>query len=64
MVDKCDCTSTAVRGAFESRSAVTRLYTQNIDGLDYQCDVPADKLVAVHGSIGRGAASLRIVATT
>ena len=32
---------------------LTRLYTQNIDGLDYQCDVPAEKLVAVHGSIGK-----------
>lgn len=32
---------------------LTRLYTQNIDGLDYQCNLPADKLVPVHGSIGR-----------
>ena len=30
-----------------------RLYTQNIDGLDFQCDIPADKVVPVHGSIGR-----------
>ena len=33
---------------------LTRLFTQNIDGLDFQCDsVPAEKIVAVHGSIGR-----------
>lgn len=33
---------------------LTRLFTQNIDGLDYQCDsLPADKIVPVHGSIGR-----------
>ena len=33
---------------------LTRLYTQNIDGLDYQCaGLPAEKVVAVHGSIGR-----------
>ena len=32
---------------------LTRLYTQNIDGLDYQCELPSDKIVAVHGSIGR-----------
>lgn len=33
---------------------LTRLYTQNIDGLDYQCAaLPPEKIVAVHGSIGR-----------
>ena len=32
---------------------LTRLYTQNIDGLDYQCDIPTERLVAVHGSIGK-----------
>lgn len=33
---------------------LTRLYTQNIDGLDYQCkDLPPEKIVAVHGSIGK-----------
>ena len=32
---------------------LTRLYTQNIDGLDFQCEgIPAEKIVAVHGSIG------------
>jgi NAD+-dependent protein deacetylase sirtuin 2 len=31
---------------------LTRIYTQNIDGLDYQLDdIPRDKIVAVHGSI-------------
>jgi NAD+-dependent protein deacetylase sirtuin 2 len=30
-----------------------RLYTQNIDGLDYQCDrLPRNLIVPVHGSIG------------
>lgn len=32
---------------------LTRLFTQNIDGLDYQCDVPHEKIVPVHGSLGR-----------
>lgn len=32
---------------------LTRLYTQNIDGLDFQCDaIPKDKIVAIHGTIG------------
>ena len=30
---------------------LTRLYTQNIDGLDFQV-VPRDKIVPVHGSLG------------
>ena len=32
---------------------LTRLYTQNIDGLDLQCSLPAEKVIPVHGSIGR-----------
>ena len=33
---------------------LTRLYTQNIDGLDFQCEgIPPNKIVPVHGSIGR-----------
>ena len=37
-----------------AKGKLTRLYTQNIDGLDYQCaTVPPDKIVPVHGSIGR-----------
>ena len=31
---------------------LTRLYTQNIDGLDFQTQIPNDKIVPVHGSIG------------
>jgi len=31
---------------------LTRLYTQNIDGLDYQTGLPHDHIVPVHGSIG------------
>jgi len=31
---------------------LTRLYTQNIDGLDFQTHIPRDKIVPVHGSIG------------
>eukprot|EP00292_Cryptomonas_paramecium_P034326 CAMPEP_0113717452 /NCGR_PEP_ID=MMETSP0038_2-20120614/34537_1 /TAXON_ID=2898 /ORGANISM="Cryptomonas paramecium" /LENGTH=222 /DNA_ID=CAMNT_0000645255 /DNA_START=34 /DNA_END=699 /DNA_ORIENTATION=- /assembly_acc=CAM_ASM_000170 len=33
-----------------------RLFTQNIDGLDFQCDtIPRDLICPVHGSIGRAA---------
>mmetsp|Transcript_42775 Transcript_42775/g.62428 ORF Transcript_42775/g.62428 Transcript_42775/m.62428 type:complete len:684 (-) Transcript_42775:436-2487(-) len=33
---------------------LTRLYTQNIDGLEGQCaDLPRDKVVDVHGSMGQ-----------
>ena len=35
---------------------LTRLYTQNIDGLDFQLtEIPSEKIVPVHGSIGRAA---------
>lgn len=34
---------------------LARLYTQNIDGLDYQLALPPEKVVAVHGSIGTAA---------
>lgn len=35
---------------------LTRIYTQNIDGLDQQCDkIPADRIVAVHGTLSRAA---------
>lgn len=31
---------------------LTRMYTQNIDGLEFQCkDLPHDKIIAVHGSM-------------
>ena len=36
-----------------SRGKLTRVYTQNIDGLDYQCSVPADRIVPVHGTMGK-----------
>ena len=33
---------------------LTRVYTQNIDGLHEQCEnIPREKIVAVHGTIGR-----------
>ena len=33
-----------------------RIYTQNIDGLEWQCDrIPRDKIVAVHGTLGQAA---------
>lgn len=31
---------------------LTRLYTQNIDGLDFQTGLPPDAVVPVHGSLG------------
>ena len=34
------------------KNLLTRLYTQNIDGLDYQTDLPQSKIIPVHGSIG------------
>jgi NAD+-dependent protein deacetylase sirtuin 2 len=35
---------------------LTRIYTQNIDGLDFQCEaIPLDKIVPVHGTIGEAA---------
>ena len=37
-----------------AKGTLTRLYTQNIDSLDYQCaSIPPEKIVPVHGSIGR-----------
>lgn len=31
---------------------LTRIYTQNIDGLDFQCDkIPCEKIIPVHGTI-------------
>ena len=30
-----------------------RVYTQNIDGLDRQCDIPSDKIISVHGTLSR-----------
>lgn len=37
-----------------AKGKLTRLFTQNIDGLDHQCtSIPEEKIVPVHGSIGR-----------
>ena len=38
-----------------SHNILRHLFTQNIDGIDYQSGVPADKIVTVHGTIGRAA---------
>ena len=35
------------------RGKLTRLYTQNIDGLDFQTTVPSDRIVPVHGTLGK-----------
>ena len=37
----------------DRKGMLTRLYTQNIDGLDYQLGIDPEKIVAVHGSLGR-----------
>lgn len=34
------------------KGLLRRLYTQNIDGLDFQLDLPEQKVVHVHGTIG------------
>lgn len=34
------------------KGLLQRLYTQNIDGLDFQLELPADKIVNLHGSLG------------
>jgi len=34
------------------KGLLRRLYTQNIDGLDFQTTMPTDKIVPVHGSMG------------
>ena len=36
-----------------AKGKLTRLYTQNIDGLDYQLALPPSSVVPVHGSIGQ-----------
>eukprot|EP01127_Copromyxa_protea_P003938 TRINITY_DN1369_c0_g1_i1.p1 TRINITY_DN1369_c0_g1~~TRINITY_DN1369_c0_g1_i1.p1 ORF type:complete len:325 (+),score=63.56 TRINITY_DN1369_c0_g1_i1:31-975(+) len=35
------------------KGLLVRLYTQNIDGLDYQTNIPSDFIVGVHGSLGQ-----------
>jgi len=47
--------ATATHRLFEllaKHGKLTRLFTQNIDGLDYQTSIPADLIVPVHGSLG------------
>jgi len=39
--------------ALYERGILNTLYTQNIDGLDFQTGVPEDKIVSVHGTIAR-----------
>mmetsp|Transcript_276 Transcript_276/g.296 ORF Transcript_276/g.296 Transcript_276/m.296 type:complete len:151 (+) Transcript_276:59-511(+) len=36
----------------EKKGVLSRVYTQNIDGLDYQMDIPHEKIVPCHGSLG------------
>lgn len=38
---------------FHDKGLLKRLYTQNIDGLDYQTGIPDYKVVSVHGTLGR-----------
>eukprot|EP00658_Telonema_sp_P-2_P066984 TRINITY_DN55946_c0_g1_i1.p1 TRINITY_DN55946_c0_g1~~TRINITY_DN55946_c0_g1_i1.p1 ORF type:complete len:341 (+),score=67.65 TRINITY_DN55946_c0_g1_i1:159-1181(+) len=44
-------TSQFLARCLHDRGLLRRVFTQNIDGLDYQTGVPSDKLVACHGSI-------------
>eukprot|EP01098_Paradermamoeba_levis_P008298 TRINITY_DN3446_c0_g1_i2.p1 TRINITY_DN3446_c0_g1~~TRINITY_DN3446_c0_g1_i2.p1 ORF type:complete len:302 (-),score=66.76 TRINITY_DN3446_c0_g1_i2:220-1125(-) len=37
----------------EDKGILRRLYTQNIDGLDYQTGVPDEKIIPVHGTISK-----------
>ena len=38
----------------KTQNKLTRIYTQNIDGLDYQMtEIPEDKIVSVHGCISK-----------
>eukprot|EP00967_Tisochrysis_lutea_P119796 scaffold195848_cov31-Tisochrysis_lutea.AAC.2 len=38
---------------------LSRLYTQNIDGLDFQTTIPPELIVPVHGSMGNVACEVR-----
>jgi len=35
------------------KGKLRRLYTQNIDGLDFQTDIPSEKISPVHGTMGK-----------
>jgi len=39
----------------DQKKKLHRLFTQNIDGLDFQTSIDPDKIIAVHGSVGRAA---------
>ena len=41
--------------ALADRGALRRVFTQNIDGLDFQLNLPAEMLVHPHGTIGEAA---------
>lgn len=36
----------------DNKGLLLRLFTQNIDGLDFQLDLPKEKIIPVHGTIG------------
>lgn len=35
----------------DDKGLLRRIYTQNIDGLDYHTEIPSERIVSVHGSI-------------
>lgn len=37
----------------QNKGLLKRVYTQNIDGLDYYLDLPDDKIIPVHGTISK-----------
>jgi len=37
----------------QKKGKLRRLYTQNIDGLDFQTDISKDKILGVHGTMGK-----------
>lgn len=37
----------------EIKGLLTRLYTQNIDGLDFQTGTSSDKIISCHGTMGK-----------
>ena len=39
----------------DSKGKLLRLFTQNIDGLDFQTGIAPDKICACHGSVGQAA---------
>eukprot|EP01134_Creolimax_fragrantissima_P000049 CFRG0049T1 len=41
----------ALASLFHKKELLRRIYTQNIDGLDYKTGVPSSKIISVHGSL-------------